>query len=191
MAKSVEIVTQKKTSPDFLRRIKKLGEESLYVGIPSGSKTQRIKNIKERASHFTSSKKSSKKMKKHLLNVAKMATLSNAQALRVFSSGSALTNQPARPVIEPAIQAPGNKERIVEALSMATQLKLLGKNYEAKQFLRRAGRIARDAAQDWFFDSRNGWPGNAASTIEKKGFDQPGIDTEAMRNAITYELKGS
>lgn len=191
MAEPPVTIIKKKTSDEFLRRIKKLGDESLYVGIPGGSRTSRTKEIKERASKFTGSKKASKNMKKHLLKKARTNTVTNAQALRIFSSGSFLTKQPVRPVIEPAIQAPGNKERIVQAIAEATQAKLAGRNYDSKKFLARAGRIARDAAKEWFFNSQNGWPGNAASTIEKKGFDQPGIDTEAMRNAITYILKGS
>lgn len=174
-----------------MRRIKQLGADSVYVGIPGGSKTSRVKDIRARAKKFTSAKKSSKKIKKHLGKVASNVTLSNAQALRIFSMGSPLTNQPPRPVLEPAIQAQGNKEKIVAALAEAKAADLAGNHGEAKKFLAKAGRIARDAAKAWFFDHRNGWAPNAAKTVEHKGFDQPGIDTEAMRNAITYEEKGS
>jgi hypothetical protein len=185
----VTIIKKRGSSDEFQRRIKQLGDEALYVGIPAGSKTGRSKAIRERAANFTSDRKA--KFKKRLLKKARTNTLTNAQALLIFSKGSLLHRQPARPVIEPAIQAKGNKERIVAALNEATQLKLAGKNYLATKALAKAGRIARDAAKDWFYDGRNGWAGNAQSTIDKKGFDQPGIDTEAMRNAITYTLKGS
>ncbi|HEY1646167.1 MAG TPA: hypothetical protein VGF75_07455 [Candidatus Saccharimonadales bacterium] len=189
--KTISVVKQKGIgTSEFMRRIKQLGEDSVYVGIPAGSKTARKNSIRERAKKFTSSKKSSKKTKKHLGKVASNVTLSNAQALAIFTRGSVLTMQPPRPVIEPAIQAQGNKERIVAALAEANVAAAAGKHALAKKALAKAGKIARDAAKAWFFDSRNNWASNAAKTIEHKGFDQPGIDTESMRNAITYEERG-
>lgn len=173
---------------EFLRRIKQLGADSVYVGIPAGSKTSRIKDIRARTKKFTSAK--SKKKKKHLGKVAAGTTLSNAQALRVFTDGSPLNHQPPRPVIEPAIQAQGNKENIVALIVAANKAELEGKHTEAKKLLAKAGRVARDAAKAWFYDSRNNWADNAPSTVSHKGFDQPGIDTQAMRNAITYIEKG-
>jgi hypothetical protein len=187
----VEIIKKKGMSDEFLRRIKTLGDSSVLVGIPGGSKTGRSENIRERARKFTSSKKKSKKEKKRLFAIARFNTVTNAQALRIFTLGSSLNNQPARPVIEPAIQAKGNKERIVAEIALATKSFTEGRIYQADQHLDRAGRIARDAAKDWFFDTRNGWPENSASTVAKKGFDQPGIDSTAMRNAITFVRRKS
>jgi hypothetical protein len=187
----VEIIKKKGMSDDFLRRIKTLGDSSVYVGIPKGSRTGRSEDIRERARRFTGKKKKSKKERKRLFTAARFNTITNAQALRLFSFGSYLNNQPARPVLEPAIQDKANKEKIIAEIAIATKNLLDGRIYIANQHLDRAGRVARDAAKDWFFNPQNGWAPNAASTVAIKGFDSPGIDTQAMRNAITFIRKGS
>lgn len=115
--------------------------------------------------------------------------ISNAELLYIQSKGSPARNIPARPVLEPAIQAPGNKEVIDEQLKQAT-IAVLHRNPErAKDYLNRAGQAASNAAKRWFFDPRNNWAPLKPATIKAKGSSQPLIDTGAMRKAITWVLR--
>ena len=173
----------------FMKRITSIGNMSILVGIPSGSSENRSAAILARSERFTSSRKSRVKTKERLKKIALATSVSNAYLLYIFSKGSPLNKQPARPVIEPAIKAPWNRKEISDLVARASVELVAGRNYNAKKLMNSAGARAAKAARDWFDDPRNGWAGNAASTISHKGFDRPGIDTTAMRNAITYELR--
>lgn len=113
--------------------------------------------------------------------------VNNAQLMYIHTNGSPLKGIPARPVIEPAIKARGNKQAIEAELKASALAALDGK--PAVTFLRRAGLTAQNAAKAWFTDPRNGWAPNAPSTIRAKGSNRPLIDTAQMRNAITYVVK--
>lgn len=139
--------------------------------------------------------------------------INNAELLFIFTNGSPARHQPPRPVIEPAIMAPGNKEPIARELEEAAAAWLHHEPKKALQFLKRAGTAARDASKAWFTDPRNNWAPNAPSTIRAKlahlgpkrsreahaliaaqggdttGVVVPGIDTGAMRKAITYVVR--
>lgn len=115
--------------------------------------------------------------------------VTNAGLLYLHTHGSALQNIPARPVIEPAIQASDNKALLTKELGAAAQAVLDGKPAEAKQGLNRAGQLGANAAKRWFTDPRNGWRENAPATIERKGSDKPLIDTGELRRSITYVVE--
>jgi hypothetical protein len=102
---------------------------------------------------------------------------------------SRLRGIPARPVIQPAIQAEGNKQAIAEELKQAGAAQLQGDPEKATRFLRRAGTTGANAAKAWFTDARNNWAPNAPATIRRKGSSRPGINTGAMRRAITWVVK--
>lgn len=170
----------------------------MYVGIPSSSAFDRSvqlvniagKIIKETKSNVSG--KPGRKRSKKIARALKSAfgNISNAQLLYIHSKGSPLRNIPARPVLEPAIEAKGNREGIAAELAKAVQASLHGNDEDVTRYLKRAGLSASNAAKRWFTDSRNNWAPNAPATIRAKGSDQPLIDTGALRQAITYVIKG-
>jgi hypothetical protein len=112
--------------------------------------------------------------------------ITNAQLVAIHTKGSPLRNIPARPIIEPAITAIGNKERIAEDLKIAGQFMLEGKSVEAINALHAAGIDATNMIKLWFDDPRNNWPLLQDATIQRKGSDAILIDSAQMRNSITY-----
>lgn len=113
---------------------------------------------------------------------------SAAHSLYVQTHGSPIMAVPARPVIEPAIEE--NKELIVATLSEAIKAGIDGKHSLAKTEFNKAGEDAAMYAHDWFENPKNGWPDNSESTIKRKGSDLPLVDTNQMRKAITYKVRG-
>ena len=135
--------------------------------------------------------------------------ISNAQLMYIHTHGSPVRNIPARPVIEPAIEAENNKAMIADELEAAARMALAGNVPEAMKHLKLAGQTGASAARDWFEDPRNNWAPNAMATVRaklakkfksKKKLDeamdaylagasemnQVLVDTAQMRKAITY-----
>ena len=63
------------------------------------------------------------------------------------------------------------------------------------------GNVAQSDVKKWFTDPQNGWAPNAKSTIEGwaspwgkkfkgKGSDAPLIDTGALRQSVSYVIRG-
>jgi hypothetical protein len=115
--------------------------------------------------------------------------INNAELLYILSRGSVLQKIPARPVLEPAIQAADNKRNISAELKLAAQGVLEGRPEEASRHLELAGQVGENAAKRWFTDPRNAWQANAPSTIKAKGSDRPMIDTGELRRAITHVVE--
>jgi hypothetical protein len=158
MAKSPVTVTRKGDSiRDLKQRLEVLQNTDLLIGIPAASAGRKGKPV------------------------------SNAQLLFIHTYGSPLRNIPARPVLQPAINA--NWNLIGPIVQDAARKAMLKDVQGAMQTLRRAGLTASNAAKRWFTDSRNGWAPNAPSTIRRKGSDRPLVDTGQMRRSITYILR--
>lgn len=132
--------------------------------------------------------------------------INNAQLLAIHSAGSPLSGLPARPVLEPAINAQGNKEKIAEQLKIVADLVMSGEPTQAKQQLRRVGLMAEGMVKDWFTDPRNNWAPNSPRTIaikeakmtkESKAaaiaagnpLTRPLIDTGQLRKSITFVVR--
>jgi hypothetical protein len=163
----------------LIKRMAGVRKVAAYVGVPSAGKRERKQQLQEMA---TKSRSPSKQVK---LKVAAAANdITNAEALYLFTKGSPAKHQPARPVLEPAVQADGNREPIANELAQATKAILAGDKPEAIKRVRRAALAGQNAARGWFNDPRNNWAPNAPSTIAAKGSDRPGIDTGAMRASI-------
>lgn len=113
----------------------------------------------------------------------------NAELMYLHTHGSRLQNIPPRPVIEPAIWAPGNRENIAAELGDAARGVLEGRPQDAALHLEMAGTVAANASKRWFTDPRNGWLPNSQKTINRKGSDRPLIDTGELRRAITYVVE--
>jgi hypothetical protein len=183
MAKTGVNVSVKRVSnaAQLSDRLKSIGKRSVYVGIPATTAKERSASLLEMAGKLKPGKRSSK------LRKAAKQDVNNAELLFIFTNGSPLRKQPPRPVLQPAVQADGNKQAISHELAEAQKAALLGLGEaEVLKRLSRAGLAAQNAARRWFTDARNGWEPNAESTIRRKGSNRPGIDTGSMRGAITY-----
>lgn len=160
----------------LMKRVSGITKLSAHVGIPA-SGSDRDAALKALAGKTTSAKKKAKL-------AAASGDVNNAELLFVFSKGSPARNQPARPVLEPAVQASDNKAAITKQLAASVKADIAGDHKLATTNMRKAALAGQNAARKWFTDGRNGWAPNAPSTIEAKGSDRPGINTGAMRSAI-------
>jgi hypothetical protein len=152
-------VTRKSGAAAFGARLEKLKKAAVYVGIPQANDLRTVGEV------------------------------TNAQLLYIHTNGSALRSIPARPVIQPAIAVPENKERITAELKQAAHSTLEGDEQAAHEHLVKAGTLGANAAKRWFTDPSNGWAPNAPSTIAEKGSNKPLIDTGELRRDITYVVK--
>jgi len=113
-----------------------------------------------------------------------------ALALYLHSKGSLAYAVPPRPIIEPAIVATGNKEKLAEDLRRAAQANLSGQDVATvERYLTATGLDAQNIVRRWFTDPRNGWPPNKPSTIRRKGSAQPLIDTGELRKSMTFVIR--
>lgn len=167
-------VSKTDRSSELLAALKRVANMDVLVGIPQETNEREIK------------------------------TINNAQLLAIHSAGSPLQNLPARPVVEPAIQAEGNKQQISEQMSIAANLVLQGKPQEAEQQLAQVGLLGQRLSQEWFTDPRNTWEPNSPLTVARKirgtsekqkqsgePLDTPLIDTDQLRKAITYVVRSN
>lgn len=92
--------------------------------------------------------------------------VTNAGLLFIHTNGSPLLHIPARPVIEPSIEA--NHEVLEDGLHEVANLVLDGRNTEANAMLKKVGTLGANGAKLWFTDSRNGWRQNSPETIKRK-----------------------
>jgi hypothetical protein len=179
-------VSKTSNSKSLQDHLKGLSRQAVYVGIPTTTARDRTNQLLSMAGKIQA-KKSTRRDK--LLTEAAGNQLNNAELLFIFSKGSPATGQPPRSVIEAAIVAPNNREAISYELAEAAKAQLKGNAAEASRRLKRAGIAGANAAKSWFTDPRNGWAPNSQITIDHKGSDRPGIDTGAMRQAITSVTK--
>jgi hypothetical protein len=119
-------------------------------------------------------------------SVRNSGEMTNAALVYLHTNGSALQKIPARPIIEPAIEAADNKALITKELGNAARSLMDQQLAETTQHLDKAGMLGREAAQRWFTDPRNGWAANTPLTIARKGSDAPLIDTGQLRRAMDY-----
>ena len=155
MISGVGKVTTKDNTAKLAALLKDISQMEVYVGVPE-----------EKAGR-------------------KAGTVNNAQLVFLHTNGSPLRKIPKRPIIEPAIEADGNKQPIAHELSLAAKAALDGKKGEAKQHLRTAGMIGQNASRAWFTDSRNGWPDNRPLTIARKLAKMRGSKGKAARLAYS------
>jgi len=171
-------VARKSGAAAALKRIVGLGKLAAYVGIPSSTSRDRSAQLLSMADNVKS------KRKKARLKKAADADATNAELLFIFSKGSPLRKQKARPVLEPAVEADGNRQAIGRELAGAAKASIIGDRAKALKQTKRAALAGQNAARRWFTDPRNNWAPNTPSTIKAKGSARPGIDTGAMRAAI-------
>jgi hypothetical protein len=127
--------------------------------------------------------------------------LTNVDLLALHTIGSPLQHIPARPVIEPAIEAPDNQEKIERGLSKAGRLVLNDKTDQAYKQLKTVAMLGQNIARGWFTDPRNNWAPNSYLTAKRKAakiskkrqaflkemgipLTRPLIDTGQLRKSI-------
>lgn len=170
----------------FAKLIKQFAKTTILVGIPE-EKTKRRKK--------------------------KDQTMNNATLLFIHTNGSPKRNLPARPLIEPALSANDNAEKISSDLKEVGK-KILDQDLTgAKRLMKVTGIDAVNIVRTWFNDPRNEWPPDARATVNAKlrknkqitlgerremlddfelgigGINQTLVDTGQLRKAITYVIR--
>jgi len=109
--------------------------------------------------------------------------LTIATVAAVNNFGSADGRIPARPFLAPAVEngAPEYR-RLVEVMLP----KVMSGEMEMQTLLAQMGQLAEGHVKQQITDLRT--PPNAQSTIDKKGSDNPLIDTGALRQSIRYVI---
>ncbi len=162
----------------FIKNMLGVGRLAAYVGVPASTAQDRADQLLEMAGS-----KGGKRRRRYLEKAAK-TDVNNAELLFIHTKGSPARNIPARPVLQPAIEAEDNKERIVKQLDVMIQAQLAGDREGAEKGATRAALAGQNAARRWFTDPRNNWAPDKPETIRRKGSDKPLIDTGALRAAI-------
>jgi hypothetical protein len=182
-------VTRNDQSKRVMDAIAKISRYQVYVGIPQDSADNRKAALRQMAGKIQNPATKSGRKKLRQIAASLNSKVTNAELMWIQSKGSKLRHIPARPVIEPAIVAEGNKEAIAAELAGAAKATLDGKPDVALVRLKRAGMAGQRASQKWFTDARANFKPNAPSTIKAKGSDKPLIDQGILRSAITYVVK--
>lgn len=185
----VQFVTGGLGAPKVVKALNGLTQQQVYVGVPEKNGVRKkgvISNAQLAFLHTHGVRNVSMRLDMLRAQRKKGLTYTQAHALYVHAHGSPLMNIPPRPIIEPAIEAKGNREKIQEQLKLAAKAALDGKRGEMRTRLRLAGMLAQNMVRAWFTDPRNHWAPNAPSTIRRKGSDKPLIDTGQLRKSIIY-----
>lgn len=102
-----------------------------------------------------------------------------------ISNEYGIDNIPPRPFMQPTFD--DNKTKWAKVIKNAALAQ--NQNINLKQILSTVGVVAMTDIKDkinWWAES--GSPRNAQSTIDKKGFDSPLIETGAMRDAVIFKV---
>ena len=114
----------------------------------------------------------------------------HSDLLYLHEAGVPSRNIPPRPVLGPALAQNKVKKAMKNHMRRAMYLAVLkGDIRSAENELKQAGMVGESACKKWITDGTHLAP-NAPSTIAKKGSSKPLIDTGALLNSITYELRG-
>jgi hypothetical protein len=160
------------------KRLLGISKLAAYVGVPAAASKERSAQLLGMASKTTSERKKAK------LATAAAQDVTNAELLFIHTKGSPIKNIPPRPVLEPAVEADGNRQAISAQLAASAKASLAGDKDTARKRMGKTALVGQNAARRWFTDSRNNWAPNAPETIRRKGSDRPLVDTGAMRAAI-------
>lgn len=177
-----------KGDPNILRKIMAdIGKLDVYVGIPQEDSSredgEEINNAELAYIHTHGIRAAS--MRSEMQPSMDAGTkYSVAYEMYVHEHGSPLWHSQPRPIIEPAIQK--HKDKIAEKLKAPLQAALNADEAGARAGLEIAGMYAANQVKAYFDDPDNGWPENSPATIKAKGSDKPLVDTNSLRQSITY-----
>jgi len=175
----------------LMERLKKLSSQKVAVGVPAD------KNDAGRSADGTDDITNSDLVYIHMHGVRprevrqamqpdidKGIKYSVARQMYIQAHGSFVEQVPARPIIEPAIES--SKAGIAKRLGAAASAAMNGEDTEKP--LMDAGLYAQSKVKSYFL--HNNWAPNSPKTIKRKGSDKPLIDTGALRNSITFVIRG-
>jgi hypothetical protein len=190
-------LTEKDRLSDFKKALEEISKSQVYVGIPAEQQGRLYRKRLRTGGEVTNPQIAflmthgvrARAMREAMEQDIEKHSYRAALGMYLHSHGSPLWQIPPRPIIEPAIEAEDNKEKIAEELSKAATALLDGKKGEAKTHLKEAGTLGRDAAIRWFDDPRNNWPPNAPSTKERKGSEHPLVDTGQLKASLSYVVR--
>ena len=171
-------IARKSGAAAMMKRVAGLMKAAAYVGVPAASASERSSMLLAMVAKTNSKKKKAKLQKSALGDVT------NAELLFIHTNGSPINKIPARPVLQPAIEADGNRQKIAAEINGSIRLSLAGDSEGSRKKMLRAALAGQNAARGWFTDGRNGWAPNKPATIKAKGSDRPLIDTGALRQSI-------
>ena len=112
----------------------------------------------------------------------------HSDLLYLHEAGVPSRNIPPRPVLEPALGQKEVKKSMGRCMRQAVFNAIKGDLEGAENEYNKAGMVGRDACKKYITDGTHLAP-NAPSTIAKKGSSVPLIDTGALLNSITYEVR--
>ena len=173
---------------ELMSRLKRLSSQKVCVGVPA-AKNERDQSEIGNAdlvyihTHGVRPSPVREEMQKE---INKGTRYSAALQMYLHEHGSFTHQVPARPIIEPAIEK--SKEPIAELLGGAAKHAARGE--DIRQTLNDVGQYAQNKVQNYFTDPSNGWPENSSETVKKKRSDKPLIDTGALRQSITFVIRG-
>lgn len=182
-------ITRSGIGVDGLRkRFEEIAKKRVLVGIPAENASRDGEGINNAELLFALSHGVRKKSVRTEMDSLQTSTQSYSKALSLYlhEHGSPLMAVPARPLLEPAIEA--NKKDLAEALKKAYLSAASGSGNALNQ-LKKAGQMAENCVHDWFEDPRNNWAPNSPRTIAQKGSDHPMVDTSEMKKAIRYVIR--
>ena len=193
---TIKLETVKDNSAKIFESLKRLKTLDVLVGIPQEKSSRKDKGINNVELAFLHSK-GFKSPKWAMFNAYKGRFESNKRkgkslaAMQAYfmSKGDPYWHVPARPFLEPAIEA--NKEVLAKQQMKILKAALAGNMDQAEIEADKLGILASNYVKEWFTDPRNGWPPNHPLIVAIKGSDKPLIDTGALRAAITYVLRKS
>jgi hypothetical protein len=175
-------VARKSNQKSFYKAVVNMQKMAAYVGVPA-DKSSRQSSLLAIAGATAGSSAKAKSKRERAISQSKRG-VNNAELLFLHSKGSPIRRLPARPIVEPAVMADGNRQAIAHELAETGKLALAGDQAGAERRLQRAALAGQNAARRWFVDPRNGWPANKPETIKRKGSDRPLIDMGILRSAI-------
>lgn len=172
----------------LFERLQKLSSQKVAVGIPGSKNAREGSNItnSDLAYIHTNGVRPKAARDEMQPEIDKGTPYSTVLQMYIHEHGSMVYQVPPRPIIEPAIE--NSKKQIGKLLGDAAKDAAEGNDTERD--LTDTGLYAQQEVQDWFNNPKNGWAPNAQSTIKAKGSDKPLIDTGALRDAITFEIRG-
>jgi hypothetical protein len=180
--------TSRDLFPDVEKALADLANMDVLVGIPeeNDGRQEEGAQIDNAELLFILSKgtRSSEMRNAMAPNLESGMAYGKAHELYIHEHGSPLWHTPPRPVLEPAIEHPENKELLAADLKVAAEAALDGHPEQALSQLKRTAIDAQNVAREWFVNPANGWAPNAPSTIEAKGSDRPNVDTGEVRKNI-------
>lgn len=179
------VTITKDLTNDIIKSLKDLGKKTVCIGVPDSTEHPDSKITNAQLLYIHTNGVRDNSMIKEMQHDVDEKSYSAAYEMYVHEHGSPLFRVPPRPVLEPAIE--NSKDQLAELMKDTANIALDGKDISPS--LNEVGLQGQNIARAWFTDPNNNWAPNAQSTVDKKGSEQPLIDTGELRKSITYTIK--